>query len=636
MQSAVRLLETLLVDALHQLRIPIPTQLHFEHPANSAFGDYSSNAAMVILGKKRLEESTSSCDVMSTYKSPRELAEAIVRQLNEKVIQQKIPDIKSIVVAGPGFINFTFSNSFLVRQLQVSLGIHFSADLKDKKIIVEFTDPNPFKEFHIGHLYSNTVGESISRLLLFSGAEVKRVCYQGDVGMHVAKSIWGLKEKLIDDSLTLANVQSWELNKRVQLLGQAYALGATQFTENEQAKQEMQNINYMCFLSAQEYLQKSVEWQPQIDYKQFIISSDLNYEEIKDLYQTGREWSLTYFNQIYKRLGMQFDDFYFESVVGEYGLKIVREFLEKGVFEKSQGAVIFPGSKYGLHDRVFINSLGLPTYECKELGLAPEKYKHFQYDESIIITGNEIDEYFKVLLTALKQVRPDLAVKTRHFSHGMVRLPDGKMSSRTGKVLTGEWLIDEAQKRVETIFNERDSSLVNQEREVAIEKIALGAIKYALLNHSLGSDITFSFDESLSFQGNSGPYLQYTFARCQSVRAKALQGQQKPKNGDVHDLSSYSLNDEERAVLRLLYRFNEAVQVATDELAPHHLCTYLFELAQVFNAFYNKHSILGKEAEDSEKVDPTTIQLRLLITQATAELIQQGLGLLGIQTVEKM
>ena len=173
------------------------------------------------------------------------------------------------------------------------------------------------------------------------------------------------------------------------------------------------------------------------------------------------------------------------------------KFLKKKVFEESDGAVIFPGKKYGLHNRVFINSLGLPTYEAKEMGLAPTKYKDFAYDRSIIVTGHEIEEYFKVILKALTFTNPSLSEKTLHVSHGMVRLPGGKMSSRTGDVITGEWLLDEAVSRIRRAYPEMDGE--------TSEKVGLAAIKYALLKGTIGRDIEFSFEGSISLTGASGP-----------------------------------------------------------------------------------------------------------------------------------
>jgi arginyl-tRNA synthetase len=367
---------------------------------------------------------------------------------------------------------------------------------------------------------------------------------------------------------------------------------------------------------------------------------------------------------------MKFDDFFFESVVGEYGVKIVREFLAKGVFEESQGAVIFPGKKHGLHDRVFINSLGLPTYETKELGLAPEKYRRFAYDFSIIITGNEIDEYFKVLLKALTLTNPDLAAKTTHLSHGMVRLPEGKMSSRTGKILTGEWLLNqahaEAWKKIDEVADNRlvDNRLVdnpqvdNRQEESArneqpsydpedvAEKVGLGAVKYAFLKSTIGRDIAFSFEDSLSFQGNSGPYLQYTFVRCQSVLNKALElPTQKLKKHTIAKYIDILINNKvyfehqpepiEFALLRNIYTYYETLELATREIAPHHVAGYLYQLAQSFNAFYGECVIINKDQATDGEVDSVT-SFRLLLTATVSRILAHGMQLLGIPTVERM
>ena len=331
------------------------------------------------------------------------------------------------------------------------------------------------------------------------------------------------------------------------------------------------------------------------------------------LYETGRQWSLEAFEVIYKRLGTKFDFYYFESEVGEPGKKLVLEFLKKGVFEKSDGAIIFRGEKMGLHNRVFINSLGLPTYEAKEMGLAPTKYKDFPYDVSIIVTGNEVSAYFKVVLAALSKVSPDLAKKTTHIGHGMVRLPEGKMSSRTGNIKTGEWLLDETKKRLLEAYPSMQESIA--------EKVAVGAVKYALLRVGVGRDIVFNFDSSLSFEGESGPYLQYTYARTQSVLKKIKSEKLKVK-------SEKELTGEEQLALRLLYRFPEIAEEAAENYAPSTLCTYLFDLAQAFNLFYQKDPILSAEEK--------TRELRIVLTKRVGEVLKTGLHLLGIAAPQRM
>lgn len=599
-------------QALKTLDIEYSEAIHLEHPADPTHGDYSTNIAMKLFPTVGKEQG---------YTNPRSFAQAIA----DKISNSNPPasgQISKVEVAGPGFINFTLSNEWLSEQLDV---IHTSEQYghniqnKDQKIIVEFTDPNPFKEFHIGHLYSNTVGESIARLLESTGATVRRVCYQGDVGMHVAKSLWGCvfleleiqsSNDFPDESFDFKKLteqldikmNTTSLNDKVKFLGKSYAKGASMYEEDDLAKQQMQTLNKRIFSKE---------------------------ENIMSLYNLTKQWSLDYFDEIYKRLGTNFEKLYFESEVADEGKQIVLEHLNDGIFEKSDEAIIFPGSKHGLHDRVFINSIGLPTYEAKELGLAPTKYRDWTYDKSIIITGNEINDYFKVLLKALSLVNPELADRTTHLSHGMVRLPEGKMSSRTGKILTGEWLLDEAKKSILEIMKNSKLELTETEITEISEKITIGAIKWALLKQSIGGNIAFSLDESISFEGNSGPYIQYTFARTQSILKKATGHSSQAIKYTIQN-TQYKPNSEELAILRTIYQFPEVVSQAASEYSPHLVATYLFNVAQTFNSFYAKHSVLGEDvAEDTKR-------FRLQLTTAVGRVLKNGLELLGIQAPEKM
>lgn len=561
-----------------------------DYPTDPKHGDYTTNVAMIAA--KKLD------------KNPREFAS----ELSEKL--QSLDKFEKVEVAGPGFINFWVKDEVLIENaMNEKKG---NGVLAGKKIMVEYTDPNPFKEFHIGHLYSNIVGESLCRILEANGATVQRVDYFGDVGMHVSKALFGLQSKLKTENLELKLLEGLNLKERIKYMGEAYALGATAYEENTDAKTEMQELNRLIYIAAQRMWKKEKGLEPQVDYqKDFQVDED-RLDEIYKLYTTGREWSLAYFETIYQRLGTKFDGYYPESIAGERGYKLVKDNLSKGIFAESEGAIVFLEEKSGLHTRVFINKLGLPTYEAKELGLAPWKYEEFPYDQSIIVTGNEINEYFKVLITALKQINPGLGEKAKHLSHGMVKLPEGKMSSRTGKIVTGEWLLDEAKSR----------ALKLSDSEEVAEQVGIGAVKYALLKNGIGKDVEFSFDESVSFEGNSGPYLQYTYARTRSVLAKGKGQKPEGKSAD------YTLNPEERELLQLLVRFGEVVEEAAVRYAPSAVATYLFELAQAFNLFYQKHQIL--KAEDAVK------QFRLVLTATTGDVLKQGLNLLGIQAPDRM
>lgn len=535
-----------------------------EKPENESFGDFSSNVALVAA--KILKQ------------NPLELAQKLVEKINSS--RSTLPNIDKVEAVKPGFTNFYLSQEYLLSSLSKPLA--FEKTLSGKKIMVEFTDPNPFKELHIGHLYSNSVGESVSRLLEAMGADLKRANYQGDVGMHVAKALYSIMKF---DTEEFEKLKNKTLQEKVRFLGLKYADGAHLYENGESEKKEIEELNKKIY--------------------------DKN-KAIMIYYTEGRRWSLDYFETIYKRLGTKFDFYYFESEVGIDGLKLVQEYLKEGVFEESQGAVIFPGKKENLHDRVFINSMGLPTYEAKELGLALKKYQDFKFDQSIVITGNEVIGYFKVLLAALAKINPEIASKTKHLTHGMVRLPSGKMSSRTGNIVTGEWLLDEAKKLLKSKFSEMS--------EDALEQVAVGAVKYALLKSSLGHDIEFNFEESINIQGNSGPYLQYSYVRTQSVLAKAQVSSSK------YQAASMRLEVEELNLLRSLNRFLEVVAAAGEKFAPNTLCNYLFDLAQKFNLFYQKHKIIGNDQE----------AFRLALTAGVGQTIKNGLNLLGIQAPEKM
>ena len=594
---AADVLKIQLKKVLKALNLP-PVDITLEHPTDEAHGDYATNVAFQFkIQNSKFKVAVNNSKLAKAF-TPREIAHHLVN-----VLKKEQPEfIDRIEVAGSGFINFWLSEHFLFDELKhiLDLGEKYgeSTSGKGKKILLEFTDPNPFKEFHIGHLYSNIVGESLARLLEATGATVKRANYQGDVGLHVAKALFGL----LQIPNAKLQIQKWEkktLEERVKILGQAYALGARAYEEDDGVKKEIEELNSK------------------------IYAQD---PEIQELYNKGREWSLEYFESIYKRLGTAFDFYYFEREAGKIGLELVKQHLKDGIFEKSQGAIVFPGEKHGLHTRVFVNSQGLPTYEAKDLGLAPTKFKDFAYDESIIITGNEVDEYFRVVLKALALINPALGQKTKHLSHGMVRLPRGKMSSRTGDVITGEWLLDEAKQRVMEIIR-KAGTLDKSIQDSVAETVGLGAVKYALLKSSIGRDIVFDFKESVSFEGNSGPYLQYTFARCKSVLKNSKFKIQSLKL--QLGIQNYQFNSEELTILRWLYRYPEAVDLAAKEFSPNVICGYLFELAQRFNAFYNKHRILqAKEKEVRE--------FRMQLTTAVSQVLSNGLYLLGIGAPQKM
>ncbi len=502
-----------------------------EHPVDLKMGDYSTNIG--IKNQSRKQE--------------------IFDYLNKN----KPEEVERVEMVGPGFINFYLSKEFFADSLKEAINQDKKygklKKLKGEKVMVEYTDPNPFKEFHIGHLMSNTIGEAVSRAIEWSGADVKRANYQGDTGMHIAMAIWGYFHG------------DWK---------SAYPLGAKAYVDNLEARKEIEEINKKIF--------------------------DRSDKAINKVYEEGRKASLKYFEEIYKRLGTKFDYYFFESEAGKLGKELVEKNVGK-IFEESEGAIVFRGERFDpkLHTRVFINRQKLPTYEAKDLGNAVNKYKKWKYTKSVVVTGNEIKEYFKVMLTALREMYPELASATKHLPHGMLRLPTGKMSSRTGEVITADTLISEIRGKV------KDD-----------ERVAIGAIKYMILRQSIGNDIIFDIEKSVSTDGDSGVYLQYAHARANSILDKASG---KPSTKVERKMT--------HEVERLLYRFPEVVERVGEEYAPHHLVTYLTELSSSFNNFYATEQVLSDDPES---------KYRLAIVEAFKIVMRNGLNILGIPAPEKM
>lgn len=540
-----------------------------EIPAEKKHGDYSTNAALVLAKK--------------IGKNPVETANMIKKRIGQNSLFSKIE------VAGPGFINFFIADKVFIDNLKnINNNYGKGKELKNKKIILDYTDPNILKEFHIGHLMSNAIGESLSRIFEFQGAKVKRTCYQSDVGIGVAKAMWGILHN--KDNMPK---ESADISERIKFLANAYVAGSEKYDTDQTAKKEIIELN-----------------------KKIFARTD---KEINKFYDKGKKWSLEHFDRIYNKLGTKFDYFIFESETGEIGKKIVEKGFKKGIFEKGEnGAIIFKGEKYGLHTRVFINSDGLPTYEAKDLGLAEIKYKKYAYDQSFIITGNEVNEYFRVMIRAMEEIFPKLAEKTKHIGHGMLRLPEGKMSSRTGNIITGESLIEKIEELVKEKIAGRSFS--EKEKLEITQKVAVGALKYSILKQSIGSDIVYDFKKSISFDGDSGPYLQYSYARAMSVLKKAKIEKIKP--------SFKKIPGEVGLIEKMMYFFPEAVEKAGKEYQPNNVTLYLTELASAFNSYYAKNKIVDK----NDVFSPYNVAL----TSAFATIMENGMWLLGIETLNKM
>lgn len=547
---------------------PQETETHFtvEEAKDAQHGDYASNIALQLGQKLKI--------------NPRETAEKIFKEIKKPTWLEKIE------IAGPGFINFFLSQSALsqlLEQINEYPNDFGNATGKAEKMLVEFAHPNTHKAFHIGHLRNITLGESLVRLLESQGMEVYRANYQGDVGPHVAKCLWGYMKTDVPKDLNTNK-------KKAEFLGKVYAIGAKAYEGSEEAKKEIDEINRQ------------------------IYQGD---EDIIPLWRETRQWSLDYFDEIYHRLGTHFDRLYFESEVWQPGYAMVQDGLKKGIFEESDGAIVYNAEKYGLHKRVFITSRGTVTYEGKEIGLAQLENKEFNFDKKIHVVAHEQSAYFQVVFKAIEELMPELKGRQEHIPYGMVKLPSGKMSSRTGDVITAEALLKEAVAKVSAYVEKLD---LNEEEKADItSKVSLGAVKFTMLNATSASDIVFDLDKATQLEGATGPYLQYAYARINSIMKKSTAG------GEA-DYTKF--NEWDWLLIRKIVHFPEMVTRAATDLSPHHLTRYLLELAGQFSSWYDKNSVL--KAEDALQ------QGRLQLITSLAAIIKKGLYLLGVEVPTRM
>ena len=567
--------------ALKNMGVPADmAAIQFDHPTDTKFGDFSTNVAMLLF--KQLG---------ATAKSPFELAEKITAAIQEEVRLTRSTIIAKVEAVRPGFINFyltkTFFQQSLAEAIEKTAWYGKGIKLWNKKIIIEHTNLNPFKPFHIGHLVNNAIGESLSRILEWQDAKLTRASYGGDIGLHVAKTLFAIM-KMKDEIPENADPKTY-----IEILGAAYIMGNAVYEEDVAAQEQIKIINKKIFDKSDAALNKLYEW--------------------------GRDISLAYFKELYARLDTRVDLHFFESQVAAEGIEVVMQNVVQGIFEKSEGAIIYPGEKKGLHNRVFITSQGLPTYEAKEIGLTRKKFEYENFDKSIIVTANEQDDYFKVVLMAIADIYPEIASRTQHLSHGMLRFASGKMSSRKGNIITGESLIEDIEAMVAEKIKDRDYT--DAEKTEIKTLVGRAAIKYSILKQSIGKDIIFDPERSLSFEGDSGPYLQYSYVRAKSILEKA---DKEKVSADPQGVST----DAELPLERLLYRFPNVVERAGKEFAPQYIATYLTELAATFNSYYASNKIV-------DKADPSSAY-KIALTTGVQWTLKNGLYLLGIEVPKKM
>lgn len=527
------------------------------------FGDYATNVALQLA--KRVG------------KNPREVATELVAELQKNLGES----VKDVQIAGPGFINITVADSVLLQAAAIAPNAK-PQTYTGKTVVAEYSDPNPFKVLHAGHFYTSVVGYAIGSLFEAAGATVHRVNFGGDVGLHVGKTMWAMIRELGGEHPEkMADVPE---GQRAEWMAKCYVAGNNIYEDDEQAKAEIIELNKHVYQ---------------------LHRTNERSTPFAQIYWTSRQWSYEYFDAFYARIGTPFEKYYPESEVADLGLQTVREQLANGVYQESNDAVVFEGEKYGLHTRVFINSQGIPTYEAKDVGLIMQKWQDYHFDKSVVITGNEQEQYMAVVLKSLEQFAPDLVAATSHLTHGILKLQGGvKMSSRKGNILRAVDVLEAAEVANKAATGRDDENAV------------LAAVKYAFLKQRMGPDIIYDPQESVSLEGNSGPYLQYAHARARSIVAKAGAQPQAPAE----------LQLAERSLARKITEYPEVIAKAVNDLMPHHVCTYLYELAQTFNRFYEHNRVVGDKREAE----------RLYLVELYATILKDGLNLMGISAPERM
>ena len=541
-------------------------------PEDFAHGDYATNIAFVLAKSKGI--------------SPKDCAEGLLPVLTEKLSSV----VNNIEVAGPGFINFHLTEN-VIRNEVTSLESKdtFTTIYTGKKVLVEHSSPNLFKPFSIGLLLNHIAGAAVTHLMKAGGAEVTTVSFPSDVSLGIAKAIYVIKQ---DGGLD-QEVFSKKEEEIIAYLGSAYARGVSLFDTDESIHVEVKDV-----------AQKLYSETPSPEF---------------DIFEKCKTVNVSYFEHMLSELGSHFDGFIYESEAAVVGKEIV--LAREDIFTKSEGAIVYipdEGTK-GVHTAVFINSQNNPTYEAKDLGLLHMKFERYTPDYSFFITDSEQVSHFNVVLDAAAKINADWKKNSIHVYHGRMTFKGQKMSSRLGGVPLAQEIIDVVTEEVKERSGDKIDHLGEEEKSLLHKQVALAALRFSMLRSKLGSSLNFDPDTSLSFEGDSGPYVQYTYARAMSLLAKGKELGFTPK---------YSNDTSVTLLERKLVHFESVAVRAIEEVAPQHVVTYLFELAQMFNSFYASTPIVVEGDILSSH--------RLAITQSVATVIKKALGLLAVEAPERM
>jgi len=512
-------------------------------------------------------------------KNPLEIADNLAKKIHSS-------EFEKVEAKGP-YLNFFINRNKLAEKTLKSIlkekDSYGSSKIGKGKTIIEFSQPNTHKAFHIGHVRGTSLGESLSRIFEFQGVKVFRVNYSGDTGMHIAKWIWCYQRYHKNEKLK--NDESW--------IAEIYVDAIKRLSESENFQEEVEEIN-----------------------RKIESKED---KKINEIWRQTRKLSIDSWKKIYQQLNTGFDKHYFESEVESSGKEIAEDLLKKGIAKKSDGATIIDLQNFNLGIWVLLRKDGTVLYSAKDLALAKKKKKDFQADSYLVIVGDEQRLHFQQLIKTLELMGENKEKNYNFLTYALVRLPTGKMSSRTGENILYSGFISELKNNLKNEIKKREKSISGKDLEKRSLKLAIASMKYPMLKQDSNKVIVFDKSEALSFEGNTGPYLLYTYARAKSILRKS-------ENKGTKSFKIESFSDSEKNLMLNLGKFSEITQQAYQNLAPNLIANYSFQISQAFNEFYHSSQVIGSESEN----------FRISLVRAFSQVLKNSLNLLGIEVLEKM
>lgn len=539
--------------------------------------------------------------------------EAIAKELGV-YLKNKLHDISSYNVV-KGFLNLRMTSEYWINRLNdmVLIQVTKAPVVSPPRYMIEFSSPNTNKPLHLGHIRNNLIGDAVSRILKEAGIEVITVNLVNDRGIHICKSM--LAYQLFGKGETPDSVGL----KGDRLVGDYYVLF------DKVHKEQIASLVQQG-MSDKEAADKA---EIMVQARELLRQWENNKPEVRELWKKMNAWVLDGFEKTYSKLGIAFDRTYFESETYLSGKEIVLDGVNQGVFfQHEDGSIRINLSAEGLDEKVLLRADGTSVYITQDLGTACQRFNEFHLDKHIYVVGNEQIYHFQVLKLILKKLGMDWADNIIHMSYGMVELPEGKMKSREGTVVDADDLIAEMRETAENMSVEHGklAEVPSEEKDEILDMIALGALKYFILKVDPKKTITFNPRESIDFNGNTGPFVQYTYARICSILRNAEKMNIRFKGKVSEEANTVN---KEIDLLRLLSRYNNVVDEAAKALDPGSIANYAYELAKEFNQYYHEYSILKEK-------DANILHFRLQLCRCTKEVMQKAMGLLGIRMPERM